>query len=1006
MARNTGYPAFRHHGLGDPVEPLRERLVGGGLFPPDFRRLTITAAELAAIAILYFVLAKASLALASIHPSATPIWPPTGFALAVVLLFGYRVWPAIFVAALVTNATTAGSFATSIAIAGGNTLEALVGGYLINRWSGGRLTFATPARVARFALISLGPSTMTSATIGLLSLSIAGFAPWAAFPSIWMTWWLGDFAGALVIAPVIVLWASVDPKSIRRDKVRRTAGVLAVALAVGLIAFSPLLDHIPNRAPLGFLAILPLMGAALWRGPRDTATVALILSGFAVWGTLAGGGPFAGATLNQSFLLLLMFMISTSLPSLALSADAAVRRQTEDNLRRAHEELDERIKVRTATLGQTSLALQVEGEQRRRAEAELEQERTHLLEAQRLANLGSWVWDVAQGKVTWSQQLYEIYGVQPGEFLGTVDDFLGRIHSEDRDWVKERIGEALQSGYGFRLNERIVRPSGEIRYLQSSGEVITDGQGKAVRMLGVCQDVTQRRQAEIALRETEQSYRLLIEGVRDHAIFMLDPAGRVVNWNTGAARLNQYQESEIVGHGIGRFYDQEDRARGEHERALRTAAAEGKYEAEGWRVRKDGSRYWASSIVNAIRNETGALVGFAKITRDITETREARAALERAREQLAQSQKMEALGQLTGGIAHDFNNLLMIVNGHAEMLRRRISDPKHARALDAIQVASSRGASLTRQLLAFSRRQRLNPAVLDLRERIAAMRDMLGSSLRGDIALSFDIADEVWPIEADPAELELTLLNIAVNARDAMPDGGSIMLTAHNVTLSTDAGPGGLEGDFVALAMTDTGTGISPEVKPRIFEPFFTTKAVGKGTGLGLSQVYGFAHQSGGAVTAASDVGRGTTITIYLPRSRAQVPVQAQSDDTPIAASADGTILVVEDNAEVAEVTAALLDQLGYRIVAAQNAADALKRLEEDGPVDLVFTDIVMPGVMNGLALAQEIERRYPRIPVLLTTGYSEMMQATASPFTLVRKPFELKQLERAIREALRPRAA
>jgi len=209
---------------------------------------------------------------------------------------------------------------------------------------------------------------------------------------------------------------------------RRTAAVLAAAIVVGLIAFNPLLDHIPNRAPFGFLAIVPLMWAALWRGPRDTATVALILSCFAVWGTVAGAGPFAGATLNESFLLLLMFMISTSLPSLALSADVAVSKQTEESLRRAHDEMDQRIKIRTATLGQTSLALQVEGEQRRRAEAELEQERIHLLEAQRLANLGSWVWDIAQGTVTWSQQLYEIYGVQPGEFAGTVDDFLGRIH--------------------------------------------------------------------------------------------------------------------------------------------------------------------------------------------------------------------------------------------------------------------------------------------------------------------------------------------------------------------------------------------------------------------------------------------------------------------------------------------------------------------------------------------------------------------------------------------------
>jgi PAS domain S-box-containing protein len=987
------------------LKPLLEsfsRSVGA----PDVRGLPIALLRLVAIAAIYFAVAKLGLALASIHPNATPIWPPTGFALAAILLWGFRVWPAIFIAALVTNATTAGSLATSVAIAAGNTLEAVVGGYLIGRWSGGRNTFDTPARVARFALISAGPSTVISATVGVLSLSLAGFAPWAGFGSIWMTWWLGDLAGALVIAPVIVLWATAGPRMLDREDIEGTAAVLAVAVLVALIAFGPLLDHSVYTAPLGFLAILPLMWAALRRGQRDTATVALILSGFAVWGTLANDGPFASATLNESFLLLLSFMIGTSLPSLALSANVAVRKRAEESLRKAHDELDERVQIRTAALGRTSLALQIEGEQRRRAEAELEQERVHLLEAQRLANLGSWVWDVAQGKVTWSQQLYEIYGIEPGEFAGTVDDFLGRIHPDDRDWVKTRIAEALRSGFGFRLDERIVRPDGEIRYLQSTGEVITDDTGKAVRMLGVCHDVTKRRLAEIALRETEQSYRLMIEGVRDHAILLLDPAGRVVSWNASAARLKQYDETDIVGRHFSQFYIEEDRARGEPEQAIKQAALEGKHETEGWRVRKDGSRFWASAVINAIHDQSGTLTGFAKITRDITENREARAALERAREQLAQSQKMEALGQLTGGIAHDFNNLLMIVNGQAELMRRRVSDPRHTRALEAIQIAASRGASLTRQLLAFSRRQRLNPVVIDLRERIAAVRDMLGSSLRGDILLICDIPEDVWPVEVDQGELELTLLNVAVNARDAMPKGGTITLTARNATLGPKAEEGSLVGDFVELAIRDTGTGIPPDVRAKIFEPFFTTKEVGKGTGLGLSQVYGFAHQSGGAVTVASEVGHGTTITIHLPRSRAELQTIAEPADTNAVAPATGTILVVEDNGAVAEVTAALLDQLGYRVVPAQTAAEALQRLEDNDDIDLVFSDVVMPGEMNGLALAQEILSRLPNVPVLLTTGYSDMVQAAEAGFALVRKPFELKQLDKAIREALQKRAA
>ena len=265
----------------------------------------------------------------------------------------------------------------------------------------------------------------------------------------------------------------------------------------------------------------------------------------------------------------------------------------------------------------------------------------------------------------------------------------------------------------------------------------------------------------------------------------------------------------------------------------------------------------------------GTLAGFVKITRDITERREAQASLERAQEQLAQSQKMEALGQLTGSIAHDFNNLLMIVSGHAQLLRRRLTDPKHLQAIDAVHSAANRGESLTRQLLAFSRRQPLNPVVTDLKERVEAVHEMLVGSLRGNVQLKCDIAADVWPVEVDIAELEFALVNVAVNARDAMPGGGFITLSARNVALKKSDGIDQLEGDFVALAMTDTGVGIAPDVLPRIFEPFFTTKALGKGTGLGLAQVYGFSHQSGGTVVATSAVGSGTAITIYLPRRHA-----------------------------------------------------------------------------------------------------------------------------------------
>jgi signal transduction histidine kinase/CheY-like chemotaxis protein len=302
------------------------------------------------IGAIYFALAKGGLALASINASATPIWPPTGFALAAVLLWGYRTWPAIFAASLIVNATTAGSIATAIATATGNSLEAVVGAYLINRWSNGRNTFSTPDSVARFVLICVAIATPISPGIGVTSLATAGYTEWTNFANIWVTWWLGDVTSALVFTPVIVLWALSDYHVFNRNEFWETVGVLATAVAVGLIAFSPLIEQTPSRDPLGFLAILPLLWAALRRGPRDTATVALVLSGITIWGTLTGVGPFATANLNVSLLLLLMFFISITVPSLLLSADVAVRKKTEENLRRAQIQLERKVVERTQEL--------------------------------------------------------------------------------------------------------------------------------------------------------------------------------------------------------------------------------------------------------------------------------------------------------------------------------------------------------------------------------------------------------------------------------------------------------------------------------------------------------------------------------------------------------------------------------------------------------------------------------------------------------------------------------
>ncbi len=409
---------------------------------------------------------------------------------------------------------------------------------------------------------------------------------------------------------------------------------------------------------------------------------------------------------------------------------------------------------------------------------------------------------------------------------------------------------------------------------------------------------------------------------------------------------------------------------------------------------KDGSWRWIQWTMTA---ENGLIYISG---RHVTLEKEAAAALERAQRRSAHSQKMEALGQLTGGVAHDFNNLLMIVSGHAQSLKRRLTDPKDKRALEAIQIASTRGESLTRQLLSFSRGMPLNPTVISPAEAVEAIRDVISGTLRVNIELSTDIPQATWPVRVDKSELELALVNLAVNARDAMPEGGLLSMSAANVTLHPDDTPEGLAGDFVALSVTDTGCGISEDVLGRVFEPFFTTKGSDKGTGLGLSQVYGFARRSGGTAVIASEVGRGTTVTIYLPRSFAAVTVAPEEDAVQYAAPAGATVLVVEDNRDVRAVTVSLLEQLGYRTIAVEHAAAALEALAFSRAISVIFSDVVLPGEIDGLLLARTVKARYPDVPVVLTTGYTRGFDSEPE-FPVLRKPYQISALGRVIREAL-----
>jgi signal transduction histidine kinase len=695
--------------------------------PPSQGSLSY-ALELLATGLAYFVFAKVGLALASIHPNASPIWPPTGLALAVVMLRGYRVWPAIFLAAWLANATTAGSVYTVSAIALGNTLESLVGGWLISRWSHGPRTFDTPAGVARFALIALLAATPISATFGVGSLALAASADPVRIASTWLTWWLGDLAGALVITPAIVLWARSGFPSGPRRQLLESGAVIAAAAAVGLLAFSPLIEQTPNRDPLGFLAVLPLMWAALRCGQRDTATVALLLSGFAIWGAMAGEGPFARETLNDSLLLLIMYMISTSVPTLALSADVAVHEETERHLREAHIELDGIVRQRTT-------------------------------------------------------------------------------------------------------------------------------------------------------------------------------------------------------------------------------------------------------------------------------------ALEETREALHQAQKMEALGQLTGGIAHDFNNVLTVVINSVEAARTSADPDARTRGrLDRALQAARNGAALVQQMLVFARRHPLQVQATDINDVIVSALAMFSRSCPESIEIRTHLAPDLHWATADATQVQSAVLNLAVNARDAMPQGGRLTIATRNLADGSQLPAGLPPGAYVSIAVTDTGEGMSPEVLARACEPFFTTKAIGKGTGLGLSMVYSTTRQMGGDLEIDSRPGEGTAVRLILPAAAQRRPDAAVAPEAAAAAglpnAGRSAILYVEDDVLVSLATRDLLEEAGYVIHTAPDAMRALHVLDDHPDIDLLVTDIGLPG-MDGHELAAQVRRRRPDLKVLFLSGYdrSQLVGAPADPRTEhLGKPYAEASLFEALR--------
>lgn len=607
-----------------------------------------------------------------------------------------------------------------------------------------------------------------------------------------------------------------------------------------------------------------------------------------------------------------------------------------------------------------------------------------------------------EGRVTsWNPGAQRFKGYTHDEIIGRhFSQFYGE---EDRKAGLPARALEISAREGKFENEGWrIRKDGSRFWAHVVIDPIRSPDGRLVGFAKITRDLTERKAAQDRLRQKEEQFRLLVQSVTDYALYMLDPEGYVSSWNQGAERIKQYRAEEIIGQHFSKFYTEGDRLKGEPQNALATARREGRFEKEGWRVRKDGTQFWANIIIDPIRDETGAIIGFAKITRDITERRETQKALEHAREALAHSQKMDAIGQLTGGIAHDFNNLLMVILGSLELAGKRLPDDARVATLisNATQ-AAQRGAALTQRMLAFARRQDLDLKPIDIPALVRGMTDLLQSSLGPSVQIETHFPLKLDLVHADANQLEMALLNLAVNARDAMPDGGSIVIAAREETVKPRSRSKLKAGRYVRLSVKDTGEGMDKTTLRRAMEPFFTTKGVGRGTGLGLSMVHGMTEQSGGRFFLKSQKGEGTTAEIWLPAAKATQPAQGGRF---IKDGATGTrplvVLAVDDDGLVLMNTAVMLQDMGHTVFEATSGDQALEILRREPSVDLVITDHAMPR-MTGAQLAAAIKAERPDLPVILATGYAELPPGVDANLPKLGKPFRQQELMQAVTAAI-----
>ena len=661
------------------------------------------------------------------------------------------------------------------------------------------------------------------------------------------------------------------------------------------------------------------------------------------------------------------------------------------------------------------------------AAAELREREAELARVQQIGQIGGLEVDLRTGfRNRRSPEYLLIHGLPPDAANETHEDWVRRIHPEDREATEQKFRDAIASKVGeYTVQYRIIRPSdGETRWISVKSTIERDENGRAIRLVGAHTDVTEQVVAEQALRQSEERYRKLADqlaelnatlaqrveektrerdriwNVSQDLLVVADRSGVWQTVNPAWTRTLGWSEAELLDRTSEWLEHPDDNGL--------TQAQVKKLGADGTTVRfesrfrhKDGSYRWLSWTGVSERDRIYA------VARDVTAEKAAAERLRATEEALLQSQKMEAVGQLTGGIAHDFNNLLTGIVGSLDLLQTRLNQGRTdnvARYINAAMTSANRAAALTHRLLAFARRQPLIPKSVDVNQLVVSLEDLLRRTIGETIDLQIVAAADLWSTLCDPNQLESALLNLAINARDAMPDGGRLTIATSNARLDsvTADTPALSPGDYVCITVADTGVGMSAEVAARAFDPFFTTKPIGQGTGLGLSMIYGFARQSNGHVTIDSKIGQGTTVRLYLPRHRGDIDAsQASAARTAEHAATGETVLVIEDEPVVRGVVLEMLAEQGYRTLEAVDGPSGLKILRSDQRVDLLVTDVGLPG-MNGRQVADQARESRSDLKILFITGYAESV-AMADGFLqpgmeMITKPFDLDHLAQRIR--------